>query len=84
MPWREKMRYATATIGAVIIFFATVVISLVLIAYLPPSLRPELRFQMPFFRIWLNNPLSLLGLAMAFAAAVHSFRSTLRRSNKIV
>jgi multisubunit Na+/H+ antiporter MnhG subunit len=68
------MRYIVATIGAVFVFIAAFLIILVLVALLPPAFRPVVHLGF----LWINNPLALLGLALAALAAVHSFRSTVR------
>ncbi len=72
------MKYATATIGAVFIFVAVVVVSMFANGFLPAA------FQRPVFIVlglfgFGGTPALLVGLAIGSLAAVSSFRSTLGR-----
>lgn len=65
------MRYAVAAFGAALIFIAVFLLTTVVVAFLPPAFRPWI--QIGIFGT--NNP---IGLLIAGAAALHSWRSTLR------
>jgi len=70
------MRYVTATIGAVFIFVACSVVGFLLTAFEP--------FQgvvtLPLGVVTITgNPVFLVGIVVGIPAAVHSFRSTLKR-----
>jgi hypothetical protein len=74
------MRYVTATVGAVFMFVAVLLVCLVTIAFLPPAFKPVVRVGfVPWINVWINNPLAFVGLGLAVLAAAHSFRSTLKR-----
>lgn len=65
------MRYATATIGAIFIFIGVLLITGIIVAFLPPMFRPWVNLGL----VQTNNP---LGLILSALAAQHSFRSTLK------
>jgi hypothetical protein len=68
------MRYLIATIGAVLIYAAVFLISLILFPYLPEFLRQYVVIW-PWPRIATNN---IVGILIASLAAASSFRGTLR------
>ncbi len=73
------MRYITATIGAVVVFFSMLVIAFVIFAFLPPRFQGDdytFRFGIFYAR---GNPVLLLAPILGLAAAVHSFRDSLKR-----
>jgi hypothetical protein len=72
------MRYVTATVGAIVIFVAVMVISIVINSFLPAALHAQLAVNFGLF--WLrSSPMLLVGAGAALLAATHSFRSTLKR-----
>ena len=72
------MRYVTATIGALFIFAAVVLISFIVDAYLPPSMQQGIKIPLGIFMIW-GTPALLVAVIIGGIAAVHSFRGTLKR-----
>ena len=72
------MRYVTAIIGAVFIFLAVILIGFFVNAFLPPTMQRTTRISFGFFSVG-GTPALLLGIPLAGFAAVHSFRSTLKR-----
>ncbi len=73
------MRYLTATIGAVVVFFSVLVIGVVIFASLPPQLQnQDLTFHFGIFHAR-GNPVLLLTPILGFAGAFHSFRDSLKR-----
>jgi hypothetical protein len=72
------MRYVTATIGAVLIFVGCVVGCFVLTAF--PPFQGMLNLQVGTVRLSIRNPIAFAGLPIGVFAAVHSFRSTLKRA----
>ena len=76
------MRYITATLGAVFIFVAVIVIGFAINAFLPPALRTVV--TLPLGIVYVRANLSvLLGLGLALPLAIHSFRSTMKRESQI-
>ena len=72
------MRYVTATIGAIFIFVAIILVGFLVNAFLPPSLQQVI--TLPLGPVFISANVSvLLGFALALPAAIHSFRSTLKR-----
>ena len=72
------MHYLTATLGAVFIFAAVLVVSFLLNWFLPPGLQNPVEINLGPIHIW-GTPSLLIGIPVALLAAVHSFRSTVRR-----
>jgi hypothetical protein len=72
------MRYITATIGAVFIFVAVVLISILVNWFLPPTMQRPIAISLGLISFW-ATPSILIGFPLAGTAAVHSFRSTLKR-----
>ena len=72
------MRYVTGLAGAAVIFFGVMVVSLLIHSFAPPVLQRRITIPLGSFEIW-GSPALLCGLALGFIAAVHSFRSTLKR-----
>jgi hypothetical protein len=70
------MRYVTATIGAMFVFVAVLVVSFVLNAFVPPAFQAA-RLHLGAVVVW-GSPIVLLGFVVAVVAAVHSFRSSLK------
>jgi hypothetical protein len=68
------MRYAVATVGAVLIFVGTLFLCLLPIAFVPGALEFVIRIGNVE-----GNPLGGIALALACLAAYHSYRSTLSR-----
>jgi hypothetical protein len=73
-----EMHYFTATIGAIFIFAAVMVISFVVNAFLPPVFQNVITLRLGNFSIR-GNPALLVGVVVAGVAAASSFRSTLKR-----
>jgi hypothetical protein len=72
------MKYVTATIGAVFIFVAVVLVSMFANGFLPPALQRRMLVSLGFFGFG-GTPALLVGIALGSLAAVSSFRSTLGR-----
>ena len=72
------MRYVIATVVVLFIFVAVVLISFVVDAFLPPSMQQSVKIPLGIFMIW-GTPALLVGIVIGGIAAVHSFRSTLKR-----
>jgi hypothetical protein len=73
-----NMRYVTATVGAIFIFVAVIVIGIVVNIFLPPSLQRVVTVPLGVFYVSANLSV-LIGLGLSLPFAVHSFRSTLKR-----
>jgi hypothetical protein len=69
------MRYVTATIGAIFIFVAVVVIGTVTNSFLPPAFQQPVTILTGVFGIG-GTPALLIGIGLGSLAAIHSFRST--------
>ena len=55
------MRYVTATIGAIVVFFSVLVVAIVAHSFLPPSLQgDDWTFRFPPFHVR-GNPLIVFG-----------------------
>jgi hypothetical protein len=75
------MRYITATVGAVLIFIAIIIVGFGVMMFLPPALVQPI--AVPLGPISFSAPPSLLiAIAIAPMAALHSFRSTLKRDKE--
>ncbi len=75
------MRYVTATFGAVFIFVAIILVGFLVNVFLPPPLQRVI--SLPLGPVFISANVSvLLGFALALPAAIHSFRSTLKREAK--
>ncbi len=72
------MQYITATIGAVFIFIAVVLIGLAAALYLPVELQRPVTLPLGPFSVT-SNPSIFIAIAIAPLAAAHSFRSTIKR-----
>lgn len=72
------MRYVVATIGAGLIFLGVSFLWLLVMPLLPDASHIVLNLGF----VQLRNPLMFFGLALAFFAGYHSFRSTLSRYEK--
>jgi hypothetical protein len=70
------MKYAIATIGAVFIFVAVVVVSMFANGLLPTSFQQRVFIGLGLFGFG-GTPALLVGIAVGSLAAVSSFRSTL-------
>ena len=71
------MQYVTATIGAVLIFFGCVVGFFLLSAF--PAFQGKIMVPLGSVSFTIENPIVFAGIPVGIFAAVHSFRSTLRR-----
>jgi hypothetical protein len=74
----EGMRYLTATIGAIFVFVAVILISVVANTFLPPTMQRPIAISQGPLSIW-GTPALLIGVALAGLASAHSFRATLKR-----
>jgi hypothetical protein len=74
-----RMRYVTATIGAIFIFAAVVLISFAVNLFLPPALQNGVVIPLGIITVW-GTPALLAGIVLGIVGAVHSFRSTIKRS----
>jgi hypothetical protein len=72
------MRFVVATIGAVFIFVALLAIAFVVNAFLPPPLQRPIAVPLGLVSIW-ATPILFVAIPLALVAAVHSFRSSLKR-----
>jgi hypothetical protein len=73
------MRYITATLGALFIFLGVILVGFIANRFLPPALQQPVVIPLGTVSFWCS-PSLLVGLALGTLAAVHSFRSTLSRS----
>jgi hypothetical protein len=73
------MRYVTAMIGAVVVFFSALVIAFVIFAMLPPKLQSDdWTFRTGIFQVR-GNPVLVFAPILGLAAAFYSFRDSLKR-----
>jgi hypothetical protein len=72
------MQYITAALGAIFMFLAIILIGCVVNAFLPPALQQKITIPLLVFSIW-GTPALLVGIVLGAIAALHSFRSTLKR-----
>ena len=72
------MRYITAAIGAVFIFIAIIAVGFGVTAFLPAALMRPIALPLGPFS-FSGTPSLLIAIAIAPLAALHSFRSTLKR-----
>jgi hypothetical protein len=73
------MRYVTAMIGAVVVFFSALVIAFVIFAMLPPKLQSDdWTFRTGIFHVR-GNPVLVFAPILGLAAAFYSFRDSLKR-----
>ena len=75
------MRYVTAVIGAIFIFIAIIAVGFGITAFLPAGLLRPITLPLGPFSLS-GTPSLLIALAIAPLAAIHSFRSTLKRYNE--
>jgi hypothetical protein len=71
------MQYVTATIGAIFMFAACLIGCFILTAFRP--FQGSLTVPLGASSFTIGNPIGFAGLPIGLFAAVHSFRSTLRR-----
>ena len=71
------MQYVTATIGAVLMFVGCVVGFFLLSAF--PVFQGKIMVPLGSVSFTIENPIAFAGIPVGIFAAVHSFRSTLRR-----
>jgi hypothetical protein len=73
------VRYVTATIGAVVVFFSVLVIAFVIFASLPPKLQSDdWTFHIGIFHMR-GNPVLLFAPIVGVTAAFYSFRDSRKR-----
>ncbi len=72
------MRYFTATIGAILMFVACTIFGVVLTAF--PIFQGAVKLPLGLLNLTIRNPTWLAGIILGILAAVHSFRSTLKRA----
>ncbi len=73
------MRYVIATVGAILIFVGAFIVCVFACTFLPGDINHRyITFSYGIFSLW-ATPSVLIGVPVATAAAIHSFRSTLRR-----
>lgn len=71
------MRYITAIVGALFIFVGIIVIGFGVTLLVPPLRQP---IALPFALLPISAPPAIfVAFAIALPAAIHSFRSTLKR-----
>ncbi len=71
------MRYITASIGAMFVFVGVILIGFVVTLFVPQLQKP-IAISLGIFTAS-APPVVLVALATALPAAIHSFRSTLKR-----
>jgi hypothetical protein len=77
------MRYITATIGAIFILVGVLIIGFFWGVLLPADINPRITINLGLFSVWGNLSVvigMLIGVPLGIAAAIHTFRSTVRRS----
>jgi hypothetical protein len=74
------VRYFTATLGALLVFICCAVGCFILAAFRPFQFTLTLTIGIGTFTI--RNPIALAGLPIGVLAAIHSFRSTMKRYAK--
>jgi hypothetical protein len=72
------MRYIVATVGAFIMLVAVTLIGIVANKFLPPAFDVW-TLRVPWGVVWVRGPMIIVGFGLGLVAAVHSFRSTLKR-----
>jgi hypothetical protein len=72
------MKYITATIGAIFIFLGVLIVCIFGGAFVPADINPRITINLGLFSVW-GNLSVLVGVPLAIAAAIHTFRSTVRR-----
>ena len=75
------MRYVTALIGAVFMFVACVVGCFILTGF--RTFQGSLTIPFGAASITIGNPVGFLGFPLGILAAIHSFRSTLKREMRV-